>query len=179
MAVSDPLIVRRLPGNIEAERAVLGAILLDNSAYNQAAALLTADDFQLDSHRRIFARMSEMADASRPIDLVTLAEELSRHNELEAVGGAVYISSLTDGIPRLANIEHYAVTVRDKSMLRRLVSICENVATQALEGTEDADTILDAAESLVLGLGERRVRRDFIHFRDIFRQSFESIDALH
>src|SRR5438132_326415 len=111
MAAGDSTLVKGMPSNVEAERSVLGAILLDNSAYNQAAAQLRPDDFSLDSHRRIFLRMNDMAERSRAVDLVTLSEELMRNNELESVGGATYISSLTDGLPRLANIEHYTKIV--------------------------------------------------------------------
>ena len=179
MATRDSTLVKGLPSNADAERSVLGAILLDNSAYNQAAALLTPDDFFLDSHRRLFLRMMELADRSRPIDLVTLCEDLMRNNELEAVGGAAYISSLTDGLPRFANIEHYAEIVRDKSLLRRLIQISSAITTRCLEGAEEAEDILDTAESLILSVGEQRVKAGFVHFRDIFRTSFQSIDALH
>lgn len=179
MAVSDSAITKGLPGNIDAERSVLGAILLDNTAYNQAAAMITPDDFVLDSHRKLFFRIQELADLSRPIDLVTLSEELMRHNELEAIGGAGYLASLTDGLPRLSNIEHYARIVKDKSMLRRLINISNSIASRALDGAEAAEEILDAAESMVLSVGEQQVRTGFSHFRDIFRESMGSLDALH
>jgi replicative DNA helicase len=179
MAVSNPTVLKGLPSNVEAERSVLGAILLDNSAYNQAAELLKPEDFYLDSHRRLFLRITEMADHSLPIDLVTLSEELMRANELELIGGASYVSSLTDGLPRLSNIEHYARIVKDKALLRRLIHVSNTIATRAIEGSEDAEDILDSAEGLVLSLGEQQVRSGFLHFRDIFRSSFESIDALH
>ena len=179
MATSDSTLVKGLPSNLEAERSVLGAILLDNSAYNQAGAVLAPDDFFLDSHRRIFLRITELADRSRPADLVTLCEELMKHNELEAVGGAGYLSSLTDGLPRLANIEHYAKIVKDKALLRRLIQVSNSIATRCFDGSEEAEEILDSAEGLVLSVGEQRVRAGFLHFRDIFRNSFQSIDALH
>jgi len=179
MAVSDPTVLKVLPSNVEAERSVLGAILLDNSAYNQAAEVLKPEDFYLDSHRRLFLRMTEMADHSRPVDLVTLSEELMRNNELELIGGASYVSSLTDGLPRLANIEHYAKIVKDKALLRRLIHVSNTIATRALEGAEEAEDILDSAEGLVLSLGEQQVRSGFVHFREVFQQSFESLDALH
>ena len=100
MATTDYSLDRGLPSNVEAERSLLGAILLDNALYTDAGAALKPDDFFLDSHRRIYSRMLEMADTNRPIDLVTLSEELSRHKELEAIGGVAYLASLTDGTPR-------------------------------------------------------------------------------
>lgn len=178
MATRDATLVKGLPSNPDAERSVLGAILLDNTAYNQAASHLTPDDFFLDSHRRLFTRFMELADRSRPIDLVTLSEDLMRTNELDAVGGAPYISSLTDGLPRFANIEHYAKIVKDKALLRRLIQISNTVAARCLESSEEAEDILDAAESMVLSVGEQRVKEGLVHFRDVFRTSFQSIDAL-
>ncbi|MBF8306094.1 MAG: Replicative helicase [Acidobacteria bacterium] len=177
IATRESTLVKGLPSNADAERSVLGAILLDNAAYNQAAAVLTPDDFFLDSHRRLFARMMELADRSHPIDLVTLCEDLMRNNELEAVGGAGYISSLTDGLPRFANI--YAKIVKDKALLRRLIQISSTITARCLEGAEEAEDVLDAAEGLVLSVGEQRVKEGFVHFNDIFRTSFQSIDALH
>ncbi len=179
MATRDSTLVKGLPSNVDAERSVLGAILLDNAAYNQAASHLTPDDFFLDSHRRLFTRITELADRSRPIDLVTLSEDLMRNNELEAVGGAAYIASLTDGLPRFANIEHYAKIVKDKALLRRLIQISSAITARCLEGAEEAEDVLDAAESLVLSVGEQRIKEGFVHFGDIFRTSFQSIDALH
>ena len=98
MATTDYTLDRGLPASVEAERAVLGAILLDNLTYSQAAEHLLADDFSLDSHRRIYLRMMELAESSRPIDFVTLTEQLGQHKEIEAVGGVAYVTSLTDGL---------------------------------------------------------------------------------
>ena len=179
MATRESTLVKGLPSNVDAERSVLGAILLDNTAYNQAASHLTPDDFFIDSHRRLFTRIMGLADRSRPIDLVTLCEDLMQNSELEAVGGAGYISSLTDGLPRYANIEHYAKIVKDKALLRRLIQISNTITARCLEGAEEAEDVLDAAESMVLSVGEQRVREGFVHFGDIFRNSFKSIDALH
>jgi len=179
MAVSDSAPVKGLPSNVEAERSLLGAILLDNFAYNQAASLLTPDDFFLDSHRRLFLRMTDMAERSQVIDLVTLSEELMRHNELEAIGGATYISSLTDGLPRLSNIDHYAKIVKDKALLRRLIHVSNAIATRCWEGGEEAEDVLEAAEGMVLSVGEQRIREGFLDFRAIFNNSFQGLDALH
>src|SRR5579864_6930279 len=118
MATTDYTLESTLPASVDAERSILGAILLDNFAYNQAAEHLRADDFALDSHRRIYSRMVDLAETSRPIDTVTLTEELARRREVEAVGGVAYLTSLTDGLPRRPNIEHYVKIVRDKALLR-------------------------------------------------------------
>src|SRR5436309_15754880 len=112
---------RTLPHNLEAERSVLGAILLHNDAFNLAAEVIDSRDFFRDAHRRIFDKMVALSERNDAIDLVTLKEELRRSGELEEVGGPAYIASLADGVPRTANVEHYARIVKDKATLRRLI----------------------------------------------------------
>ncbi|MDH4063765.1 MAG: replicative DNA helicase, partial [Acidobacteriota bacterium] len=108
MAESVAAPARTLPHNLEAERSVLGAVLIDNATFNVAAAVLTPPAFFRDAHRRIFARMVELSERSQPIDLVTLKESLERSGELEEVGGPAYVASLVDGVPRSTNVEYYA-----------------------------------------------------------------------
>src|ERR1700752_3067229 len=113
MAATDYSLAHTLPANVEAERSILGAILLDNLAYSQAAEHLKAEDFSLDSHRRIYMRMFDLAESAKPIDLITLTEVLHQHKELESVGDPAYIASLLDGVPHRPSIEHYIKIVRD------------------------------------------------------------------
>src|SRR5712675_3533337 len=113
MATTDRILDRGMPASMDAERAILGAILLDNSSYPQAAEHLRADDFSLDSHRRIYLRMMELAESSRPIDMITLIEELDRHKDLQSIGDVPYVSSLLEGVPDRPSIEHYVKIVRD------------------------------------------------------------------
>src|SRR3954471_16568424 len=167
MATTDHSLERGLPARIDAERSILGAILLDNFLYNQAAETLKADDFALDSHRRIYSRMMELAEHSKPIDIVTLAEELARRKEVEAVGGVAYISSLTDGLPRRPNIEHYVKIVRDKAMLRALIHTANTAIARAAEQADPAEEILDAAESAIFQLSENRIGRGFLDIKEI------------
>src|SRR6516225_5691224 len=108
---------RTLPHNLEAERCVLGAILINNEAFNQAAEVIDAEDFFRDAHRRIFDKIVALTDRSEPVDLVTLKDELTRAGELDEVGGPAYISSLTDGVPRSTNVEFYARIVKERSTL--------------------------------------------------------------
>ena len=133
MATTDYSLAHTLPANIEAERSILGAILLDNFAFNEAAEHLKSEDFSLDSHRRIYARMMELAESQRPIDLITLCEELDRTKELAAIGDVGYVSSLLDGVPDRPSIEHYVKIVRDKAMLRGLIhAVAEQDGARAL-----------------------------------------------
>ena len=105
---------RHLPASVEAERSILGAILLDNRTLNEAAGRLQRDEFSLDSHRRIYSRMLKLAESAQPIDLTMLIEELDRHKELQTVGDVGYVSGLLDGVPDRPSIEHYINIVKDK-----------------------------------------------------------------
>src|ERR1700745_2762841 len=177
MATTD-YSISTLPANVEAERSILGAILLDNFAYNQAAEFLRADDFSLDSHRRIYSRIVDLAESSRPIDLITLVEELDRHKDLQAIGDAPYISSLLDGVPDRPSIEHYVRIVRDKALLRGLIHASTTAIARASEQSDPAEEILNDAEATIFQLSEKRIGRGFMGVQEIVRESFGSVDAL-
>jgi replicative DNA helicase len=170
---------RGLPASIDAERSILGAVLLDNHSYNEAAEKIRADDFALDSHRRIFSRMAELIDAGRAVDIVTLSEELAKRKEVEAVGGVSYLASLTEGLPRRLSIEEYVRIVKDKSLLRQLINICSTAITRAADQGEEALDILNAAESGLLEVTERGITRGFATIPEIVRDSFGTIDNLY
>jgi len=158
MATATSSLERPMPHNVEAERSILGAILLDNNAINAAIEKLKPEDFFHDHHRRIYQQMITLGEAQQAIDLVTLTEQLQRGGELEAVGGAAYVSQLMDGVPHITNVEHYARIVKEKSLLRGLIHATSAIQQQALEAEEDADAILDRAESSIFQLAEDRVR---------------------
>jgi hypothetical protein len=145
--------ITTLPANPDAERTILGGILLDNAAHTEAVELgLTADAFSLDSHRRIFLCMSELIGAGSEADLVTLAEILAKHKEVEAVGGVAYLASLTEGLPRRPAISAYIRIIKDKSMLRRIMGICSAAITKAEDQSQDATGVIDETESQLLEL---------------------------
>jgi replicative DNA helicase len=177
--LSDVSLDRGLPASVEAERSILGAILLDNHSYNEAAEKLRSDDFSLDSHRRIFSRMAELIDAHRAVDIVTLSEELARRKEVEAVGGVAYLASLTEGLPRRPSIEEYVRIVKDKSLARQLIVICSTAITRAADQADEALVVLDAAESGLLEVSERGITRGFAGISEIVRDSFGTIDNLY
>jgi len=179
MAIADYSLESSLPASIDAERSILGAILLDNFAYNQAAEHLRVEDFSLDAHRRIYGRMVDLSESSRPVDIITLSEELARRREMEAVGGVAYLTSLTDGLPRRPSIEHYVKIVRDKAMLRGLIYAANTAITRAAEQADPAEEILDAAESAIFQISENRIGRGFLDIKEIVKESFGSLDALY
>jgi replicative DNA helicase len=148
--VMDYNIEHSLPASAEAERSVLGGILLEVKAYDEAAALgLTAADFSLDSHRRIYSRMVELAESSRPIDTITLIEELERHKELEAVGDVGYVSGLMDGVPDRPSIKHYVKIVREKAAQRKVIHACNAIIGSISDGSSSQECIGDLNERLL------------------------------
>ncbi|HZR65370.1 MAG TPA: replicative DNA helicase [Terriglobales bacterium] len=178
MATTDYISAQALPANVEAERSILGAILLDNLSYNQAAEHLKPEDFLLDSHRRIYSRMIDLSEASHSIDLITLAEELARNGELETIGGAAYVSGLLDGVPDRPSIENYIKIVRDKSLLRSLIHTATAAIARASEQSDAAEEILNDTEAQIFQLSEKRIGRGFMGVQEIIRESFGSADAL-
>ncbi len=167
-----------MPANVEAERSILGAILLDNFSYNQAAEHLRAEDFSLDSHRRIYSRMIDLAESSRPIDMITLIEELDRRKELQAIGDVAYVSGLVDGVPDRPSIEHYIKIVRDKALLRGLIHAANSAIARASEQSDAAEDVLNDAEAAIFALSEKRIGRGFMGITEIVKESFGSVDAL-
>jgi replicative DNA helicase len=168
-----------LPANIDAEKTILGAILLDNAAHSEAAERLEPDDFSLDSHKRIFLRMSELMNEQRAVDIVTLANELARAKEIESIGGVAYLASLTEGLPMRPVIEDYIRIVKDKSLLRKLMLICSAAIARAADQSETALEVLDAAESQLLEVSEKGITRGLEALDQIVQKSFGSIDNLY
>ena len=177
MATTD-YTISTLPANVEAERSILGAIMLDNLAFNQAAEHLKPDDFSLDSHRRIYSRMVDLAESSRPIDMITLIEELDRHKDLQAIGDVAYVSSLVEGVPDRPSIEHYVKIVRDKALLRGLIHAANTAIARAADQSDAAEDVLSDAEAAIFQLSEKRIGRGFMGVQEIVRESFGSVDAL-
>jgi len=169
---------RPLPQNLDAERSILGAILLDNHALNAAIENLKPADFFLEQHRRVFNQMIALGENQQAIDLVTLTESLHRVGELESSGGAPYLAALADGMPRVSNVEHYARIVREKALLRNLIHATHNIQQSALEGEDGADAILDNAESAIFALAEDRVKAGLIPVKDIVRDNFERLERI-
>jgi replicative DNA helicase len=169
---------RTLPHNLEAERSVLGAILVHNDAFNLAAQVIDSGDFYRDAHRRIFERMVQLNERNQAIDFVTLKEELSRNGEIDDVGGPAYVASLADGVPRATNVEYYARIVKEKSTLRNLIFAANKILTNAYEADQDSDLILDDAESSIFSVADDRLKAGFVPMRDLVKESFPKIELL-
>jgi replicative DNA helicase len=169
---------RPLPNNLEAERSVLGAILLDNAALSGARELLTPEDFFLNQHRHVFYEMAELHDKGEAIDLVTLTEKLHSQGELEAAGGSPYISALADGMPKVSNIVHYAKIVKEKALLRALVHTTHNIQQHALDGEGTAAEILDGARASLTALIHTQPRGGLVAVKDVVRNNVERIEKI-
>jgi replicative DNA helicase len=172
MAASDIALEKGLPSNIDAEKFVLGAILLDDSSYVQVAGLLEVEDFSLEKHRRIFLRMRDLAERGERIDRITVANELMKQNQLESVDGLSYLVSLDDGLPQIFALDSYVKIVKDKSTLRRIVFASQKLIDRCIIGQEEPEEILAGAEETILKLGETRARDTLVNTEQILA-SFE------
>jgi replicative DNA helicase len=158
---------RPLPVNVDAERLVLGSILLNSEAYISIAGILDSEDFSLEKHRRIFLRMGEIHDRNQRIDRITLADELMRSGQLESVDGFGYICSLDEGLPAAFNLEAYARIVKEKAILRRIIYTSQSLIDRAMSGAESPDELLGAAEESLLKLGDYNARQSLVNPRTI------------
>jgi replicative DNA helicase len=174
------VIDRSVPHNLEAERALLGSVFLDNGALNLALEVIAKDDFFSEAHRVTFEKMLEISERNRTIDLVTISEELSKDGLLEKAGGAAYLAALTDGVPigTSAAVSEYSRIVKEKSLVRRLINASNNVISRCLEGSDDPETLIDLAQSQLFDIAEQKVRSGFLTVRDVIQSSFESIETL-
>jgi len=167
-----------MPSNLEAERSILGAILLDDKAVYSVLEILRSDDFYLEGHRKIFEKMYALTASSRAIDLITLKEELQRNGELETAGGPAYLASLTDGLPRAINIEHYAKIVKEKAALRRLIQISSEIIERSYQSDQPAEDILEDVEKSIFELSHHQFRSGFAPIDSLVGSVFKQIEEI-
>jgi replicative DNA helicase len=177
--MSRPTLERALPHNIDAERSLLGAVLVNNENYYRVIELLRPEDLYLDAHRTILRQMIALVERSRAIDLVTLQEELLRAAQLESVGGISYLASLLDGIPHLINIEHYIEIIREKSLLRQMVNATNKIMAECFDQAVPAEEILDRAEKALFDLSEKRIKTGFVAVRDMEASATRLLEKLY
>ena len=169
-----------VPQNLEAERALLGSVLLDNQTLNPALEHIHRNDFFSESHRRIFEKMVDLSERNRLIDVVTLAEELAKEEWLEKVGGVAYLTSLSDGVPAgtSLSITEYARIIREKSLLRRLINISENIISRAQQDGDDAETVIDLAQGQLFEVAQEKVQSGFLGIKKIVPATVEKLTLL-
>ncbi len=167
------------PQNIEAERSLLGSMMIEKEAIFEAMNEVSKDSFYEDSHARIFQTIIEMNDKNKAVDIITITEELKKKKLLDEVGGAVYLTELIDSVATAANVEYYAKIVREKAFLRRLIRTANKIIADSYSSDEEVDNILDRAEQSILDACQDRLQTGFISIKDMVHDSIEEIDKLY
>jgi len=164
---------------VEGERAILGGLLLDNDALPKVVAVLSADDFYREAHRHIFTTITTLFNRNEPVDWLTLTSALKETGQLETVGGIPFLTELIDAVPSSANILHYTRIVKEKALLRRLISAATEISTRSYEEHQDIDEFLNQSEELIFAVGAERLGTGFVHIQDLMKSSFETIESLY
>ncbi|MCX5776779.1 MAG: replicative DNA helicase [Candidatus Firestonebacteria bacterium] len=167
------------PQNIEAEKSVLGSMLIEPEALQRVVELLKEESFYRDSHRKIFAAVMRLFDNNQPVDLITVGEELRKRNELDKVGGTEYIAELINTVPTAANVEYYASIVKEKSSLRDLINISTSIITDAYNENSVVDTLLDKAEHQIFSISEKRIKPGFLKMKELVHSTVKKVEELH
>lgn len=175
---TDLSIQKLPPQNLEAEQAVLAAVLLDNQAVNRVVEILRADEFYKESHRKIFSAMLEINGSNEAIDLITLTEHLRLKGQLDAVGGASYLSEILNSVATAANVRMHAKIIREKALLRNLISIATDIVTVGYESHGKVEDLLDQAERSIFAISDKKMQGAFVPMRDLVKAGFEIIEKL-
>src|SRR5258708_5764557 len=176
--IRDPILERPLPSSPDTERAILGAIILDNTLIAQAVELLKPADFYVPSHRRVFMAMITLFERGSEINPILIAEELRKDNAVEGSGGVLFLTNLTYGLPHVTSIVQFAKVVRDKPRLRQLVKVANKISAEALEEGDEPQNILDHAEHAIFALADERIRQGFEHIKHPAERVLEKAEAV-
>ena len=167
------------PQALDAEMAVLGAMLLQSEAVSKALEVLEEDSFYKSAHRKIFRAAMHLFERNEPVDVVTLSNELERGKALEEVGGSYYLTELVERMPSAANVEYHAKIVLEKALRRRLIEVANDVSSNAYQGEEEAYNLIDQAEQKIFSLSDRRLRKGFSPIGPVMHRTFETIESFH
>ncbi len=169
---TEPSYLKVPPQNIEAEQAILGAILIHNDAMNQVVDVVTPEDFYREAHAAIFEGMVSLYHQGDPIDIITIAQFLTKKGLLENIGGAEYLASLVEAVSTSAGIAHYAEMVKDNAIRRKLIGQCSTISDACFQPWENTDDLLDQAEQSIFDIAEQRVREGFDPLKEVIKTSF-------
>ncbi|MCB9772478.1 MAG: replicative DNA helicase [Candidatus Omnitrophica bacterium] len=167
------------PQNLEAEKSVLGAILIDEEAIGLCVEILNAAWFYEERHRRIYSAIVDLYNNRKNVDLITLSERLKSDGQLESIGGQMYLSQLIDLVPTAANVEHYANIVKEKGILRMLISNATKIVHEAYESKNDVSEVVDTAEKLIFEISDLKHRQNSVHIKELVKTTIEKIDTLY
>jgi len=174
----DLITEKGLPHSLEAERSVLGAIILENESIYQILDALSGEDFYAENHRILYERFVNLTTATRSIDLVILRDELTKTGELDQIGGLSYLVSLIDSVPSARNIQHYSQIVKEKAVLRRLIRTGYEIIDSCYKQDEETDEILNKAERAIFSIAEDRIQSGFQPLKDLADDVFTRIKYL-
>ncbi len=166
------------PQNTEAEQCMLGCLMLDKDAIIKVADFIKSEDFYKDIHQEIYQAMADLYERSNPIDILSVSARLKEKNKLEETGGSAYLTSLINAVPTATHVLNYAKIVRQKKILRDLISASHEIGLSAFDEAEEVDVLLDKAEKTVFGIGQRSLTQTFTPIKDILSDTFERIDEL-
>ncbi|NQT80546.1 MAG: replicative DNA helicase [Candidatus Aminicenantes bacterium] len=173
------LLKKTPPHSLEAEKTVLGGILVNNKNLNVVLSIITPEDFYKEANRKIVNKITSLVDKGLPVDVVTLSEELQKEGVLDDIGGVSYISSLMDGIPKSLNVEFYAQIIKEKSLLRQLILSSAKIISTSYEQKEDADLLLDEAQAAIIEVTEQRIKPGFVPVGTLTATALDMVKALH
>lgn len=179
MAQDNNAHIKTPPQFLEGERAILGGLLIDNDALPKVIAILTPDDFYREAHRNIVKSIVDLFNKNEPVDLITLTAALKEKGFFENIGGVAFLTELIDAVPSAANIVHYAKVVKEKAILRQLISAATEISTRCYEDQSDIDEFLDEAEQILFRVGESRIGTGFYHIQELMKSSFQTIESLY
>lgn len=176
---ADPATLKLPPQNVEAEQAVLGAILLDNQALYKALEVIGPDEFYRPAHRRIFEAMIDLSEQNQVVDLVTLTDHLQHAGTLEGIGGSAYLTDLAQSVATASSVTHHAKLIHETGINRALIGVATEIVTRGYEGTKRVDELLDYAERSIFGIAESRLKKSFISIKDVVNRTVEHINKLY
>lgn len=177
--LGSTLIDRIPPQNIEAEMAVLGSMLLEEEAICDVIEILNEDSFYKENHRLIYGAILSLYDQSKPVDLITLIDQLRKENNLERIGGASYLTELANVVPTAANVLHHGRIVKEKALLRNLISTATNLITEGYEPDQEVDALLDKAEKEIFEIAGSKIKTGFVSVKELIKDSIETIEKLY
>ncbi len=171
-------LIRQMPASVEAEQALLGAIIVSPDAFDKISGSITVDDFYVTEHKHIYSALLSMYAKSKTIDVVTLVNALVEQGDRDEAGGIQYITLLAGSVPSASNVRDYARIVKDKAILRRLISVCDEISTDAYSESEEVRSIIDSAEQKIFDISHNSDSKEFRHIRDVLQNVYKDIETL-
>ena len=170
-------LIRQMPVSIEAEQALLGSIIVNPDAFDKVGGLISTDDFYLEEHKHIYAALLSMYAQNKTIDVVTLVNALVENGDRDEAGGIQYVTLIAESVPSAANVKDYARIVKDKSTLRRLINVCDEINNDAYS-ENDVRAVVDSAEQKIFDISHNNETKEFRHIRDVLRNVYRDLEAL-